>query len=348
VSEFLRREHKQSLPHLPKISALSLLAPPHPIFSRTTSSTSTNTTKSTASRIMTSTTPRKNKPYLYIALYARGDASTSTTFHSSLNCDAHHWALIVGSRTCQRSDPGTRYHISHDPHSSTSPYAYEETNIQSSAPASAILVRIAVAKVRDVRAVEAVVRNIPIPTTQQDSYTCLSFVRDAFSTLHSKENRTTCLRTYLKPDEWIDVEGCARRYIKRKRELGRLNAPVLLRLWANYEIIDQVREARGVPYDRQRHVRRMIMAGVSPEDVIGADGEAERFVHQEDEREDEEVEDGGENEVTPMSSSNASTLTSETAATVPGPAEVATGRRDMSNMDVICTYNFWENRELMF
>jgi hypothetical protein len=209
--------------------------PNRPSYLRTISSTSTTSTTST-----TRSRARKNKLRLYIALYPRGGSTSSFTTCS--NCDSYHWSLLVGPSSCSRSDPGTRYHIAHNPQT-TEPFLYEESDILTSGPASTLLIRVAIAKVRDIDAFQATLRSLPIPSiSTEPSSTCLSWTRAAFSALVKKKS---CLKSYLSASDWKDVEACARKYCKRKRDLRRftnagpwdLNKVSTYNFWENREIM---------------------------------------------------------------------------------------------------------------
>lgn len=367
---------------------MSHLALPRPSNHRTISPTSTSTSSSTSSRITSQslkshfTTPRKNKPYLYVALYPRGN--TTTSFHSSCNCDTHHWALLISPRTALRSDPGTRYHLSH----STLPSSYEESDIQTSSPASAILIRVAIAKVRSQTALETVLRGIPV-TSSQDSYTCLSFVRDAFVALHAKENKRVCLKSYLKDGGWQDIEACARMYCKRKRDMGRL-VGVGAR-FANGVVGEQEQEQDGDEdeLDPDLHAANGHTEAVNGHPRTQTDAQAvNAHVNGQPVNEDPRVDlhTGIEDETTPapptqlhteqdtigpheqgghdagrpsqteiqdetqtqtqiQTQTENQTVTQDNISEAPPQRPPA--RRRTNRAGVICTYNFWENREVM-
>ena len=188
---------------------------------RVPSSTSTaSTTSSNPSK-----PSRKNKPRLYIALYPRGGSNPS--FTTCTNCDSYHWSLIVSPQTCSRSDPGTRYHIAHTHPSkyrtttiNNPSFIYEESDILTSIPASIILIRICIAKVLDLPTLQNTLRSIPISSPSKDhSYTCLTWTRAAYTALLTSSK--PCLKSYLSVLDWKDIESCARKYCKRKREQRR-------------------------------------------------------------------------------------------------------------------------------
>jgi hypothetical protein len=210
----------------------TLTPPPRPRLSRTTSAQSSTTTTSNTRpsylRSLSSTHlhPQRNKPRLYLALYPRGH--TSSTFTSNTHCSAYHFALLVGPQSSNRSDPGTRYHVAHtgDPTDTTHPFLYEETDITTS-ESHIPLVRITLAKVRDPEGLTAVLRSVPVPSTNRTpDETCLSWTRVAFAALVSDKGRLSdsggpCLSSYLKASDWEFIEERARKYVKRKREIRR-------------------------------------------------------------------------------------------------------------------------------
>lgn len=164
--------------------------------------------------------PQRNKPRLYLALYPRGH--TSSTFTSNSNCSSYHFSLLVGPQTSNRSDPGTRFHVSHTDHP-IHPFLYEETDISTS-ESHIPFVRITVAKVRNADRLTALLRNVPVPSATATDGTCLSWTQAAFAALVSDRGSagaSACLSSYLKPSDWEFVEEKARKYVKRKRDIRR-------------------------------------------------------------------------------------------------------------------------------
>ncbi|OCT48482.1 hypothetical protein CLCR_04371 [Cladophialophora carrionii] len=160
--------------------------------------------------------PTKDKPRLYVALYPRGDTSTTSSFRNVSSCDSYHWALVVGPQTACRTDVGTRYHVAHlDEHSDK--YLYEEQDIPLNVGAQKGLVRVAICKVSDEERLQSILRDMPI-RGDDSAFNCLTWVREAFRRLHDDGK---AVKTYLKSDDWDDVEKCARKYCKRKRDAGR-------------------------------------------------------------------------------------------------------------------------------
>jgi len=79
------------------------------------------------------------------------------------------------------------------------------------------LVRIAVCKVTDEEHLQSILRSLPIHE-DDSAFTCLTWVRTAFRKLHDDGK---AVKSYLKAEDWDDVETCARKYCKRKRDAGR-------------------------------------------------------------------------------------------------------------------------------
>ncbi|KIV97673.1 hypothetical protein PV10_01389 [Exophiala mesophila] len=160
--------------------------------------------------------PSKHKPRLYIVLYPRGGSTTTSSFRNDINCDSHHWSLVVGSQSPNRKDPGTRYHVEHLDHDAGK-YLYDQQDVPTHPSAQAGLVRIAIAKVTNEARLQSILRDIVVP--QEDvGFNCLTWVRDAFVRLHQDRKS---IRTYLDDTDWPAVETCARKYCKRKKDVGR-------------------------------------------------------------------------------------------------------------------------------
>ena len=208
--------------------------------------TMSSNSRPTLPRSLSSTTsiPKTNKPRLYIAIYQRGGGSSSCSFTTSHSqCDSYHWSFIVGPQTALRKDPGTRYHLAHCtspiiPSSSSSRRAststtllYEENDIPTHLPASTALIRIAIAKVTNPDRLTHLLRSLalalphshslstPSSSSSDPSYTCLTFIKSAYQTLIT--SHPSCLKTYLNPSDWNDIEHCARKYSKKKRDQRR-------------------------------------------------------------------------------------------------------------------------------
>jgi hypothetical protein len=96
-------------------------------------------------------------------------------------------------------------------------YLYEEQDIPLNIVAQKCLVRVAVCKVTDEARLQSILRDTPI-RGDDSAFNCLTWVREAFRKLHDDGK---AVKTYLKSDDWDDVEKCARKYCKRKRDAGR-------------------------------------------------------------------------------------------------------------------------------
>jgi len=157
----------------------------------------------------------KDKPRLYIVLYPRGASSSTSSYRNTFSCDSHHWAIVVGPQSASR-DAGTRYHVAHLDQDSGR-HRYEEQDIPSNPVAQTALVRIAVCKVTDEERLRAIIRDLPV-REEDTAFNCLSWVREAFCKLHEDGK---AVKSYLHVDDWRNVETCARKYCRRKRDIGR-------------------------------------------------------------------------------------------------------------------------------
>ena len=164
----------------------------------------------------TSSRATRDKPRLYIVLYPRGGSSTTSSFRNVSSCDSYHWTLVVGPQTAWRADPGTRYHVAHLDDRANK-YLYGEQDIPSNTVVQKGLVRIAICKVTDEERLQSILREISI-RADDSAFSCHAWVREAFYRLHDDG---TAVKSYLKSEDWDDVEACARKYCKRKRDSGR-------------------------------------------------------------------------------------------------------------------------------
>ena len=157
----------------------------------------------------------KDKPRVYIVLYPRGASSATSSFRSPFSCDSYHWAIVVGPSTTSR-ECGTRYHIAHHNEDSHRHF-YEEQDVPSNSVAQKALIRVTVCKVTDEERLQSILRILPVPE-EDPAFNCLSWVRDAFYRLHDDGK---AVKSYLNAGDWNNVEACARKYCKRKRDAGR-------------------------------------------------------------------------------------------------------------------------------
>lgn len=201
------------------------------------SPTSATQTRPNFFRSVSSSSFKRDKPRLYLALYSKGGSAPSSTYNANVTCDSYHWALVVGPKTASRTDPGICYQLLHSSNGSNPTSSYEETDLsrQSPSQSQALLVRITLAKVLDEDRVQLILRNLRLSSPMSScsestsstssehdhTSTCLNWVRTAFRHLTSDSSKP--LRCYIGPEEWNDVEARARKYAKKKRTQGRFN-----------------------------------------------------------------------------------------------------------------------------
>jgi len=106
----------------------------------------------------------------------------------------------------------------------------EEDNLQDTAGAREVLVRVTVAKVLDVEQARKILRSLD-PRREEKDYTCFTWVREAFGILHDESG---CLKSYFTAEDWMSVERSAREYAKQKRQEGRFVDDT--RAWSETEI----------------------------------------------------------------------------------------------------------------
>lgn len=229
----------------------SLLSPPQPTRPSFFRSISSSSSKSLTQTV----TPRRDKPRLYLALYDRGGSNISSSYASSVTCDSYHWTILVGPQAADRTNPGTCYQIVHT-NSSTGSNAiqssslYDETDLsqQSTAQSQALLARITIAKVLDENRLRSLLRSISLPSElpskqcgQSDSgydtddfhvqSTCLAWVKEAYKVLTAD---VKCLRGYIEPEDWAEVEEVTRLYARKKRRQGRFGGQRIADAWRHW------------------------------------------------------------------------------------------------------------------
>jgi len=127
---------------------------------------------------------------------------------------------MIGPATSSRKDDATRYHLAHSadtflaPNEAMHSFYFEESGMLETPSARGVLIRVTIAKVVDVEQTRKVLRSLS-PRREDESYSCLTWVREAFVALHAEPG---CLESYFDESKWRAVEECARRYCKQKRE----------------------------------------------------------------------------------------------------------------------------------
>lgn len=99
-------------------------------------------------------------------------------------------------------------------------FFYEEQDIPTTPITHTVLVRIAIAKVKDVERLRNIVRHIKIDS-RDEAFNCYAWVKEAY--LRIMEDGKS-VKSYLGAEDWVAVEACARKYCKRKRDAGRFQA----------------------------------------------------------------------------------------------------------------------------
>ncbi|KAK4197067.1 hypothetical protein QBC40DRAFT_334422, partial [Triangularia verruculosa] len=143
----------------------------------------------------------RNKPRLYVALYARGGAARMAGGE-----DRYHWALITGPKQEADASRGKRYHAK-EPRPGMWEYSEQNTGTASTLM---ILVRIRVAKIKSMARLEQVLRGVPI-RAGQPGWNCVEWVREALSALARDGKALGSSRI-----DWQTVRNKAMQYVQQK------------------------------------------------------------------------------------------------------------------------------------
>ncbi|EQL02867.1 hypothetical protein G6O67_003290 [Ophiocordyceps sinensis] len=160
------------------------------------------------------------KDRLYVALYARGGMPKMPGLE-----DTYHWALVVGPKKESRNNIGSvfnakeRLTIAGDPPALRSVWEYEERDA-AAGTTSMLLVRVLVAKVRDVRRLRDIFEATPLrPDTH--GWNCVAWVREALvAAMDDGRALGTCAR------DWKSVRNTAMWYIRVKKAVHRFDGSV--------------------------------------------------------------------------------------------------------------------------
>ncbi|EXA30843.1 hypothetical protein BFJ63_vAg18137 [Fusarium oxysporum f. sp. narcissi] len=163
-----------------------------------------------------------NKDRLYVGLYARGgtakmpggedrSGSESIPAMSRLtDSTRYHWALLVAPKVEDSETRGKRFHAKERIYSgmqSVWEFSEQETGTSSTLM---ILVRIQVAKVMNMRSLEAILRSVPV-RGEQRGWNCVEWVREALAAL---QNDNKALGTSVL--DWATVRDTAMWYVEQK------------------------------------------------------------------------------------------------------------------------------------
>jgi hypothetical protein len=162
-----------------------------------------------------------NKDRLYLGLYARGgtarmpggedkSGSGSISAMSQLTGSArYHWALLVGPKVENNETSGKRFHVKERISGTESAWEFSEQETGTSSTLM-VLVRVQVAKITNMKALEAILKSVPV-TTEQRGQNCVEWVREALAAL---QNDNKALGTSVL--DWATVRGTAMWYVEEK------------------------------------------------------------------------------------------------------------------------------------
>ncbi|KAF5023658.1 hypothetical protein F66182_4278 [Fusarium sp. NRRL 66182] len=163
-----------------------------------------------------------NKDRIFVGLYARGGTAkmsggedksgSESTLAIRLLTDStrYHWALLVGPKAEDHETRGKRFHAKERMYSGTQSvweFSEQETGTSSTLM---ILIRVQVAKVKNMAALESVLRSVPI-RAGEPGWNCVEWVREALAAL---QNDSKALGTSVL--DWTTVRDTAMWYVGQK------------------------------------------------------------------------------------------------------------------------------------
>lgn len=139
--------------------------------------------------------------------------------------DTYHWAFIVGPKTESHGSRGHRFHAKEtlsfvgSPPTAQSIWQYEELDIPL-VPTSMLLVRVVVAKVKDLGLLRSIFERVPL-RPETDGWNCVGWEEEAFDAAiqDSKALGTSA------PD-WQTVRDTAMWYVEHKKAAHRFDGTV--------------------------------------------------------------------------------------------------------------------------
>ncbi|CZR61146.1 uncharacterized protein PAC_11042 [Phialocephala subalpina] len=160
----------------------------------------------------------RHKPRLQLALYAR-----------PRHPGTYHYALFVSPKSTkqQHANSATKHHVKNTLQNVsgelTQPWRYERLAISDVQLEQRLLVRIVIAKVTSLDALERILEAVPVYQTDDPNqakaqlFTCLTWVRAALEDLGRQG-------VVAELGEWEVIQKKAVEYVERKREVGRWSA----------------------------------------------------------------------------------------------------------------------------
>jgi hypothetical protein len=160
----------------------------------------------------------RNKPRLQLALYARPK-----------HPGTYHYALFVSPKSAKQSyaSTATKHHVKNTLQNVsgelTQPWRYERLVISDVQLEQRLLVRIIIAKVTSLDALERILEGVPVYQTDDSDqakaqlFSCLTWVQAALEEL-GRHGAVTNL------GEWEGIQKRALEYVEKKREVGRWSA----------------------------------------------------------------------------------------------------------------------------
>jgi hypothetical protein len=126
---------------------------------------------------------------------------------------------MVAPKTEKKDSRGTRFHARDKARpDGTSPFFYEEVDLEVYSATAMLLIRVIIAKVEKIERIRQILRAIPIPQREQAGWNCVSWVREALEMLDADEEALGTRKL-----DWNAVRAAAMAYCGEKISSGRFN-----------------------------------------------------------------------------------------------------------------------------
>ncbi|CAK7274931.1 hypothetical protein SEPCBS57363_006417 [Sporothrix epigloea] len=154
----------------------------------------------------------RDKDRLYVALYIRGGAPKMPGGE-----DKFHWAILVGPKLEDNNTRGRRFHAKENVQTIPNVWEYNEEETKT-LQTMRLLTRIQIGKVRDMTALESVLRGVPIRAGAVDGWNCVAWVREALEMI---ANNDTAMGTAVL--DWAKVRDAAMAFTQSKIDSHRFD-----------------------------------------------------------------------------------------------------------------------------
>ncbi|CAK7562210.1 MAG: hypothetical protein SEPTF4163_000045 [Sporothrix epigloea] len=160
----------------------------------------------------------RDKDRLYVALYIRSGAPKMPGGE-----DKFHWAIVVGPKLEDKNTRGRRFHAKENVQTVPNAWEYIEEETKT-LQTMRLLTRIQIGKVRNMTALESILRAIPIRAGAINGWNCVAWVREALEMVARSD---TAMGTAVL--DWAKVRDAAMAFTQAKIDSHRFDGKAVVK-----------------------------------------------------------------------------------------------------------------------